>query len=163
MPGLAACQSAHVQAVLPGQAWVRRLRRQTLPARCVSQISHLWRAQLVGLFNGLAEIVVAVCVQATPPSCPSLLLVAELRNCASCHSAEDCRRHAFFMTTSSNEPSWTEQARVRRPWGLHVSICVGGHLLSTRPTQTALTQALSSLPALILSASAFFAMTISPK
>ena len=44
--------------------------------------------------------------------CPSLLLVAELRNCASCHSAEDCRRHAFFVTTSSNEPSWTEQARV---------------------------------------------------
>ena len=34
--------------------------------------------------------------------------------------------------------------------------------LSTRPTQTALTQALSNLPALILSASAIFAMTTSP-
>ena len=34
--------------------------------------------------------------------------------------------------------------------------------LSTRPTQTALTQALSSLPALIWSPSAIFAMTTSP-
>ena len=34
--------------------------------------------------------------------------------------------------------------------------------LSTRPTQNVLTQALSSLPALILSASAIFAMTTSP-
>ena len=28
------------------------------------------------------------------------------------HSADDCRRHAFFITNASNEPSMTERARV---------------------------------------------------
>ena len=47
----------------------------------------------------------------------------------SAHSAEDCRRHALFMTTSSNEPSRTERARV-------ALACAWMQLLKLRKTAT---------------------------
>ena len=37
-----------------------------------------------GLCDGFFEVGIAVDAQATPPSCPSLVLVAEVRDCASC-------------------------------------------------------------------------------
>ena len=43
------------------------------------------------------------------------------------HSADDCRRRALFMTTSSNEPSSTEQASVE-------VACAWMHLLKLRKT-----------------------------
>ena len=45
------------------------------------------------------------------------------------HSAEDCRSHALFMTTSSNEPSKTERARV-------TLACAWMQLLKLRKTAT---------------------------
>ena len=47
----------------------------------------------------------------------------------SAHSAEDCRRHALFMTTSSREPSRTERARV-------ALACAWMQLLKLRKTAT---------------------------
>ena len=47
----------------------------------------------------------------------------------SAHSAEDCRHHALFMTTSSNEPSRTERARV-------ALACAWMQLLKLRKTAT---------------------------
>ena len=50
-----------------------------------------------------------------PSSCPRLVLVAEVRDCANCpaHSAEDWRRHALFMAKQSKVPSRTERGQRR--------------------------------------------------
>ena len=81
-PELAACQSAPAQAVR--LAWARRLRRLTpLPRPDLFRGQVASGVQLVGLFNGLAELVVAVGAQTTPTSRPHLVHVAEVRDCAS--------------------------------------------------------------------------------
>ena len=94
MPELAACQSAPAQAAR--LAWARRFRRLSpLPWPIprvfgsglrldLSREQRASRVQLVGLFNGLAELGVAACAQAMPSSCPRLVLVAQVRGCASC-------------------------------------------------------------------------------
>ena len=79
MPELAACQSAQVQAVLAHQRWARRFRRLTLLPWPIPQV-----LQLVGLVNSLAEMVVAACAQAMSSSCPRLVLLAQVRDCARC-------------------------------------------------------------------------------
>ena len=48
---------------------------------------------------------------ATPTNRPRLVFVAEVLTARAAHSAEDSRRHALFMTTSSNEPMRTDRAR----------------------------------------------------
>ena len=60
-----------------------------------------------GLCDGFFEVGIAVGSQWTPSSCPSLVLVAEVRDCASCPFGH---RHALFMAKPSKER--TERARV---------------------------------------------------
>ena len=91
---LAACQSAPAQAAL--LAWARRPRRLT-PLPCPFhgvfgsglRLDVLGEELIVGvecrgLCDGLAELGVAACTQAMPCSCPRLVLVAGVRDCASC-------------------------------------------------------------------------------
>ena len=82
-----------------------------------------------GLLDGFFEVCIDVGTQWTPPSCPDLVLGAEVRDCAAAESAEDSRRHALFMAKPSNEPSLTERARV-------ALVCVWMQLLKLRKTAT---------------------------
>ena len=104
MPELAACQSAQVQPMLARQAWARRLRRLAPPPW--SSPKGLWERALVRSVSRTSRL-----AQTTPPSCPNLVLVAGM-TARDAHSVDDCRRHALFITMSSNEPSTTERARV---------------------------------------------------
>ena len=84
-----------------------------------------------GLRHGIAELGVAACAQWTPPSCPSLVLVAEVRDCASCPIGRRLAppRHALFTAKPSKESSRTERARV-------ALACVWMQLLKLRKTAT---------------------------
>ena len=88
--------------------------------------SRAWRG--AASVTASREIVVAVGTQPTPTDRPRLVFVAEVRDCASCPFGR-CRRHALFMTTSSNEPSITERARV-------ALACAWMQLLKMRKTAT---------------------------
>ena len=46
--------------------------------------SSSWAWSAAALFNDLVEFGVAACAQAMPSSCPRLILVAEVRDCARC-------------------------------------------------------------------------------
>ena len=117
---LVAYQSAPTRVAL--QAWACLLRR--LPASAMAHSTGSSGAgpgfirfrfqvasgvQLVGIFNSLAEIVVAVCVQGAPPSCQSLVLVAEVRDCA----APPCFVHDHVVEGAVEDGAGQRGARFR--------------------------------------------------
>ena len=81
-------------------SWISEVR---MPEQVACQSAQVRAVQFVVLCNSPEEIDVTACAQATPSSCPRLVLVAQVR---------DKRLYALFMTTSSNEPSMTERASV---------------------------------------------------
>ena len=96
-PELAASQSAQVSAVLARQAWARRLRRQTLPLwRDVLGEEFIAAMECRGLCHGIANIVVAVGTQWTPPSCSGVVLVAEVRDSVRCPVCRRLAKLCFF-------------------------------------------------------------------
>ena len=120
---LAACQSAQARRHQHAVECRLRHRLTLLPwPHQRTLVNRFWRdvigeefiagMECRGLRHGIVEIVVAVCTLATPTSHPRLVFVAEGVAVRDAHPAEDCRRHALFMTTSSNEPSTSERARV---------------------------------------------------
>ena len=119
MPELAACQSAQVQAVLARQAWARRLRRlfrhgpfHGLFGSALLGLFHEQVAsgvQLVGLFNGLAEIVVAACTKLTPSGAPDPVFVAQVRE----RLAPPCFVHDHVVERAVEDGAGKSGARLR--------------------------------------------------
>ena len=120
-PEPVACQSAPAQAARLARA--RRPRRLTplpwpsprglrerAPARCA------WR-KCRGLCDGFFEVGIAVGTQRTPPSCPSLVLVAEVRDCASCpfgrRLAPPCFVHGQAFQGAIEDGAGKSGARLR--------------------------------------------------
>ena len=70
-----------------------------------------------GLCDGLAELGVAACAQAMPFSCPRLVLVAEVRDCASCpfgrRLAPPCFVHGQAFEGAIEDGAGKSGARLR--------------------------------------------------
>ena len=70
-----------------------------------------------GLCDGLAELGVAACAQAMPSSCPRLVLVAEVRDCASCpfgrRLAPPCFVHCQAFEGAIEDGAGKSGARLR--------------------------------------------------
>ena len=70
-----------------------------------------------GLCDGLAQLGVAACAQAMPSSCPRLVLVAEVRDCASCpfgrRLAPPCFVHAQAFEGAIDDGAGKSGARLR--------------------------------------------------
>ena len=70
-----------------------------------------------GLCDGLAELGIAACAQAMPSSCPRLVLVAEVRDCASCpfgrRLAPPCFVHGQAFEGAIEDGAGKSGARLR--------------------------------------------------
>ena len=140
MPELVACQTA--PARVARLAWARRLRRLTpLPCPLNRVFGSGLRLDVLGeeltvgvecrgLRHGIAEFDATACAQSTPTGAPRLVSAAKgPRLRATPIRAMTVGRHALSVTTSSNEPSMTDRARVALP-------CVLMQLLKLRNTAT---------------------------
>ena len=83
---------------------------------CLEESSS-WAWSAAALCDGLAELGVAACEQAMPPSCPRLVLVAEVRGCASCplgrRLAPPCFTHDQAFEVAIEDGAGKSGARLR--------------------------------------------------
>ena len=88
------------------QALTSRLWRDVLGEEFVAGL------ECRGLRHGIAEVVVAVCAQATPARHPRLVFVLEVPDCAR-RQAEDCRHHALSIERAVDDGAGESGARLR--------------------------------------------------